>query len=88
MCVYSSLPLEGELGLLLDSRTLGGKLVQQDGLLMARAGQPCSSVYCLPLSSCGPESGSLCPCITPPWRQKEVLRAADILYSGSSLLLN
>lgn len=30
MCVYGSLTLEGELGLLLDSRTLGGKLVQQD----------------------------------------------------------
>lgn len=28
MCVYSSLPLEGELGLLLDSRTLERKLVQ------------------------------------------------------------
>lgn len=31
MCVYSSLPLEGELGLLLDRRTLRGKLVLQDG---------------------------------------------------------
>lgn len=30
MRVYSSSPLEGELGLLLDSRTVGGKLVQQD----------------------------------------------------------
>lgn len=31
MCLYHGLPLEGELGLLLDNRTLGGKLVQQDG---------------------------------------------------------
>lgn len=30
MCVYSSLPLEGELSLLLDRRTLGRKLAQQD----------------------------------------------------------
>lgn len=50
MCVYSSLPLEGDLGLLLDSKTLGRKLVQQDEkkycrnpekawLIMAGAGQ-------------------------------------------------
>lgn len=31
MCVYISLPLEGELDLLVDCRTLGGKLVLQDG---------------------------------------------------------
>lgn len=36
MCVCSSLPLEGELGLLLDSRTLGRKLVQQDEIKYCR----------------------------------------------------
>lgn len=58
MCVYISLPLEGELDLLVDCRTLGGKLVLQDGrntggTQKKQASRAGSRVYCLPLSPVG-----------------------------------
>lgn len=70
MCVYISLPLEGELDLLVDSRTWEGSWSCKMGEILEglRRSRPAGSrVFCLPLSPGGSQFGSLCPCIIPPW---------------------